>query len=56
VYTSGLAYFNHSGGLTNNDLKALFASATEDCYGGSGILIPARNTRCFNGVLIKALD
>lgn len=41
-YTSGLTYFNHSVGLTNDDLKALIASAT-DCYGGPGILIPSRN-------------
>jgi hypothetical protein len=29
-YTSGLAYFNHSVGLANDDLKALIASATAD--------------------------
>ncbi|MDQ4073520.1 MAG: GNAT family N-acetyltransferase [Thermoproteota archaeon] len=42
-YTSGLAYFSHSVGFTNDDLKALIASAT-DGYGGAGILIPSRNT------------
>jgi hypothetical protein len=50
-YTSGLAYFNHSVGLTNDDIKALIASATKDDgdegYGGPGILIPSRNTELF---------
>ena len=41
-YTSGLTYFNHSVGFTNDDLKALIASET-DCYEGPGILIPTRN-------------
>jgi hypothetical protein len=42
-YTSGLTYFNHSVGISNDDLKALIASET-DCYGGPGILIPTRNS------------
>lgn len=42
-YTSGLTFFNHSVGITNDDLKALIASAT-DGYGGPGILVPSRNT------------
>jgi len=49
-YTSGLTYFNHSVGFTNDDLKALIASAT-DCYGGPGILIPSRNTQLFRWCL-----
>src|ERR671933_1303060 len=38
-YTTGLAYFNHSVGLTNDDLKALICSPTDedDSYGGPGI-------------------
>ena len=47
-YTCGLTFFNHSVGLTNDDLKALISSATNDnSYGGPGILIPSRNTQLF---------
>ena len=53
-YTSGLAYFNHSVGLTNDDLKALISSAT-DYYGGPGILIPSRNTQLFRWCLNNGL-
>jgi hypothetical protein len=56
-YTTGLAYFNHSVGLTNDDLKALISSATdeEDSYGGPGILIPTRNTALFRWSLDNGL-
>jgi hypothetical protein len=56
-YTTGLAYFNHSVGLTNDDLKALISSATNDdnSYGGPGILIPTRNTHMFRWCLDKGL-
>lgn len=49
-YTSGLTYFNHSVGFTNDDLKALIASET-DCYGGPGILIPTKNAELFRWCL-----
>ncbi len=49
-YTSGLTYFNHSVGFTNDDLKVLIASET-DCYGGPGILIPTRNAELFRWCL-----
>ena len=49
-YTSGLTYFNHSVGFTNDDLKALIASETV-CYGGPGILIPTRNAELFRWCL-----
>lgn len=49
-YTSGLTYFNHSVGFTNDDLKALIVSET-DCYGGPGILIPTRNAELFRWCL-----
>ena len=49
-YTSGLTYFNHSVGFTNDDLKALIASET-DCYGGPGILVPTRNAELFRWCL-----
>jgi predicted N-acetyltransferase YhbS len=56
-YTTGLAYFNHSVGLTNDDLKALISSANDDDdhYGGPGILIPTRNTQLFRWCLDSGL-
>jgi predicted N-acetyltransferase YhbS len=56
-YTCGLDFFNHSVGLTNDDIKALIASvATDDGnYGGSGILIPTRNTQLFHWCLNNGL-
>ena len=57
-YTTGLAYFNHSVGLTNDDLKTLISSANDDDddrYGGSGILIPTRNTQLFRWCLDNGL-
>ena len=53
-YTSGLTYFNHSVGFTNDDLKALIASAT-DYYGGPGILVPTRNADLFRWCLGNGL-
>jgi predicted N-acetyltransferase YhbS len=53
-YTSGLTYFNHSVGFTDDDLKALIASTTES-YGGPGILIPSRNTHLFRWCLDNGL-
>lgn len=52
-YTSGLTYFNHSVGFTNDDIKALIASetTTTDFYGGPGILIPSRNAELFRWCL-----
>jgi predicted N-acetyltransferase YhbS len=55
-YTTGLAYFNHSVGFTNDDIMALIASpATNDTYGGSGILIPSRNTQLLRWCLDNGL-
>ena len=54
-YTCGLTYFNHSVGLTNDDLKALISSATGDYYEGPGILIPIRNTQLFRWCLNNGL-
>ena len=55
-YTCGLTFFNHSVGLTNDDLKALISSATnDDSYGGPGILIPSRNTHLFRWCLNNGL-
>jgi predicted N-acetyltransferase YhbS len=56
-YTTGLAYFNHSVGLTNDDLKALISSVPYDdnSYGGPGVLIPTRNTALFSWCLDNGL-
>jgi GNAT superfamily N-acetyltransferase len=55
-YTCGLTFFNHSVGLSNDDLKALISSATDnDSYGGPGILIPTRNTQLFRWCLNNGL-
>lgn len=59
-YTSGLTYFNHSVGFTNDDIKALIASeatttTTPDSYGGPGILIPTRNAELFRWCLENKL-
>jgi hypothetical protein len=52
-YTTGMAFFSHSVGLTNDDLKALISSAVS--YGGPGILIPTRNTQLLSWCLDKGL-
>ena len=54
-YTCGLTFFNHSVGLTNDDLKALISSSTGDYYEGPGILIPTRNTQLFRWCLNNGL-
>jgi predicted N-acetyltransferase YhbS len=56
-YTCGLTFFNHSVGLTNDDLKALISAATSDDenYGGPGILIPTRNTQLLRWCLNNGL-
>jgi GNAT superfamily N-acetyltransferase len=55
-YTCGLTFFNHSVGLSNDDLKALISSATDNhSYGGPGILIPSRNTQLFRWCLNNGL-
>jgi GNAT superfamily N-acetyltransferase len=40
-YATGVAYFNHSVGETNDDLKALIGAAS--AFGGPGFLVPTRN-------------
>ena len=58
-YTTGLAYFNHSVGFTNDDIMALIGSSsistTNDSYGGPGILIPSRNTQLLRWCLDNGL-
>jgi predicted GNAT family acetyltransferase len=52
-YASSLAFFGHATAETNVDLQALIASA--DSFGGSGILIPARNNVLFRWCLANSL-
>ncbi len=59
-YTTGLTFFNHSVGFTNDDIMALIASGTSATnddiyYGGPGILIPSRNTQLFRWCLDNGL-
>jgi predicted N-acetyltransferase YhbS len=53
AYSSALAFFGHSTAETNTDLQAMIASV--DSFGGSGILIPARNTALFQWCLANGL-
>jgi hypothetical protein len=41
-YSTGLAFFGHTVGETNEDLKALIGSASE--FAGPGILVPLSNS------------
>jgi predicted N-acetyltransferase YhbS len=58
-YTTAVAFFGHSVGETNDDLKALIAAATE--FGGLGFHVPNTNTElllwCYdNGLtMVKAM-
>jgi hypothetical protein len=52
-YATGLAFFAHANAETNADLKALIASA--ESFGGSGILVPTRNSDLFRWCLTNGL-
>ena len=52
-YTTGIAFFAHSVGETNEDLKALIAAARE--FGGPGFLLPARNAEVYRWALAHGL-
>jgi GNAT superfamily N-acetyltransferase len=58
-YTTGVAFFGHSVGQTNDDIKALIAATPE--YGGPGLLVPNTNQEllswCYaNGLrMVKAM-
>lgn len=41
-YTTGIGFFGHALGESNDDMKALIAGTAE--YFGPGIIVPARNT------------
>jgi GNAT superfamily N-acetyltransferase len=55
-YTSSMAFFGHSVGVTVRDLQALISSA--ETFDGPGILVPTRNAALFrwcleNGLRVK---
>ena len=52
-YSTALAFFGHSTAETNTDMQALIASA--DSFGGSGILVPSRNTALLRWCLSNGL-
>jgi GNAT superfamily N-acetyltransferase len=53
AYSSNLAFFGHTTAETNADLQALLASA--ESFGGSGILVPTRNSALFRWCLSNGL-
>jgi len=52
-YTTAIAFFGHSVGETDEDLKALIANARE--FGGAGFLLPARNGALYRWSLAHGL-
>ena len=52
-YASSLAFFGHATAETNLDLQALIASV--ESFGGSGILVPSRNSALFQWCLANGL-
>lgn len=52
-YSTGLAFFGHTVGETNEDLKALIGSASE--FAGSGILVPLSNSELVSWCLASDL-
>ncbi len=53
AYASSMAFFGHSVGETNEDLKALIAAAS--AFQGPGILVPSRNAELFRWCLESGL-
>ena len=52
-YTTGIAFFAHAVGETNEDIKALIGAASE--FGGPGFLLPVRNAELFRWCLERDL-
>jgi GNAT superfamily N-acetyltransferase len=52
-YTTGIAFFAHTVGETNEDIKALIGAANE--FGGPGFLLPLRNAELFRWCLERDL-
>lgn len=52
-YTTNIAFFGHTVGETNDDIKALIAAA--EAFGGPGFLLPTRNHDLFRWCLDNGL-
>ena len=52
-YTTGIAFLGHSVGESNEDLRALIASAEQ--FMGPGFLVPIRNAELFRWCLERGL-
>ena len=52
-YTTGVGFFGHTVGETNEELKALIGAATE--FGGPGFLLPTRNNEVLRWCLAHGL-
>jgi hypothetical protein len=52
-YATVLAFFGHATAESNLDLRALIASA--ESFGGSGILVPSRNSELLRWCLANGL-
>jgi predicted N-acetyltransferase YhbS len=53
AYATGIGFFGHATGETNEDLKALLAAAP--AFAGPGFLLPTRNAELFRWCLEKKL-
>ena len=53
-YTTGIAFFAHTVGETNDDLRALIGAAS--AFGGPGFLLPLRNAELFRWCLEHGLQ
>lgn len=53
AYSTGIGFFGHTVGETNDDLKAVIGAATE--FSGPGMLLPTRNTELFRWCLEQGL-
>ena len=52
-YASDVAFFGHTVGETNDDVRALIAAAPR--FGGSGFLLPTRNAELMRWCLGRGL-
>ena len=52
-YCTGLAYFSHAVGESNDELKAMIGAASE--FGGPGFLLPARNGELYRWCMSRGL-
>jgi hypothetical protein len=53
AYATGVAFFGHAVGETDDDLKALIGAA--EAFGGPGVLVPAGNGALMRWCLAEGL-